>query len=216
LILILIILILIIIILVVVVVVVGCCCCPHQRVHAKLQRVIIIPSSFLRVGVFSSRTRTRTRTRKITFRLLRAFQHLLQHSRAAFAHDDDDDDDDDACVREIDDISDAFWECVLYSGESAVGFSFIFSFDATLNNFFEETTPRFFVFFRRGCSLISLSALFFFSSSLGIHYYCTHTHTHARARKEEVILEALSSSSSSSSPLPPLSPPAWCEKRVKR
>ena len=85
-------------------------------------------------------------------------------------------------MREIDDISDAFWECVLYSGESAVGFSFIFSFGATLNNFFEETTPLFFVFFaRRGCSLISLSALFFFSSSLGIHRHCTHTHAHARA-----------------------------------
>ena len=85
-------------------------------------------------------------------------------------------------MREIDDISDAFWECVLYSGESAVGFSFIFSFDATLNNFFEETTPLFFVFFaRRGCSLISLSALFF-SLLLWGFIIIARTHTHTRAR----------------------------------
>ena len=73
-------------------------------------------------------------------------------------------------MREIDDISDAFWECVLYSGESAVGFSFIFSFGATLNNFFEETTPLFFVFFaRRGCSLISLSFVLPFVSMYSYH-----------------------------------------------
>ena len=85
-------------------------------------------------------------------------------------------------MREIDDISDAFWECVLYSGESAVGFSFIFSFGATLNNFFEETTPLFFVFFaRRGCSLISLSLLSFFLFFFGDYRHCTHTHAHARA-----------------------------------
>ena len=118
-------------------------------------------------------------------------------------------------MREIDDISDAFWECVLYSGESAVGFSFIFSFGATLNNFFEETTPLFFVFFaRRGCSLISLSLLSFFSLLLWGFIVIARTHTHTRARKKEVILEALSSSSSSSSS--PLPPPAWCEKRDKR
>ena len=113
-------------------------------------------------------------------------------------------------MRQIDDISDAFWEC-----SGGVVFSlFHFSFDATLNNFFEETTPLFFVFFAQGLlSHLSLSALFFFSSSLGIHRHCTHTH--ARARKEEVILEALSSSSSSSPSSSPLSPPAWCEKRVK-
>ena len=74
---------------------------------------------------------------------------------------------------------------VLTSGESAVGFVFsFFSFDETLNNFFEETTTPFFCFFRaRGCSLISLSALFFFSSSLGIHYYCTHHTTRARVKR---------------------------------
>ena len=89
-------------------------------------------------------------------------------------------------MREIDDISDAFWECVLYSGESAVGFSFIFSFGATLNNFFlKKRHPFFFVFFaRRGCSLISLSLLsfflFFFGDSSSVH---AHTRTRARVKR---------------------------------
>ena len=78
-------------------------------------------------------------------------------------------------MSEIDDISDAFWECVLYSGESAVGFSFIFSFDVTLNTFFEETTT-FFCFFRAGVALSSLSLLSFFSLLLWGFIVIARTH----------------------------------------
>jgi hypothetical protein len=84
-----------------------------------------------------------------------------------------------ACVREIDDISDA-GEC-----SGGVVFSlFHFSFDETLNKFFEETTTFFLFFSRAGVALSSLSLLSFFSLLLWGFIIIARTHTRARARKK--------------------------------
>ena len=83
-------------------------------------------------------------------------------------------------MSEIDDISDALGSVFLQWRESAVGFVFShhFSFDETLNNFFEENTTHaqpFFVFFvLRGVALISLLSFF---SLLLRGFISAHTHT---------------------------------------